>query len=364
MFTVKTRLRSLLVAALALPLLAAAAGAEAAVCDRLNARLASLPRVTGDPAAARKYAGAIAQQNIQLRKAKSDRRRLGCGSASVTVVGGPNAESCRAVLTAIDKMERNLQILEKKRREFASAGGDSGARRRIEQALAANGCDADDSRVMPVTATGKFKVLDIERPSAVASEPLHDGRSALSLRPLGDMPRSGGLRTVCVRTCDGGFFPISSGATPLDFRRDQKICAAMCPNTETELFYHSIASQETDQMVSSLTGQPYSVLPNAFAYRTRDLSKPDRCGCNLSAYYKAMIRREAAAEGGEPPEQTGSITTITTTAGEKEPPAAERKVIERPWHPDKDKVRIVGPVFLPTEESAIDLRHPLGGDYN
>ena len=100
-----------------------------------------------------------------------------------------------------------------------------------------------------------------------------------------------------MRTCDGGFFPITAGATPLDFRRDEKVCAMMCPQTQTELYYHSLSSQETEDMVSAVTGKPYSMLPSAFAYRTRDLSKPSQCGCDLSAYYQEMIRREKALKG-------------------------------------------------------------------
>ncbi len=36
---------------------------------------------------------------------------------------------------------------------------------------------------------------------------------------------------------------------------------------------------------------------------------------------------------------------------------------ERPYDPSKSKVRVVGPTFLPNEETSIDLKHPKGPAY-
>src|SRR5690606_5083599 len=136
------------------------------------------------------------------------------------------------------------------------------------------------------------------------------------------------------------------GATPLDFRRDQKVCAMMCPKTETELYYHSLSSQESKDMVSTVTGRPYSMLPSAFAYRTRDLPKPSDCGCDLTAYYQEMLRREKALKGGTGDvaavgdgaadrSETGSVTHIVTRSPEhaEEEQAEPHKVEERPYDP-------------------------------
>ena len=37
---------------------------------------------------------------------------------------------------------------------------------------------------------------------------------------LGDSAVNGSYRTMCVRTCDGAYFPISSQASPMGFQRD------------------------------------------------------------------------------------------------------------------------------------------------
>lgn len=385
----KGRFRLLFAVAAGLPLLLGAGTASAGVCERLRAELANLPRVVVDTASARKYAGAIKRQTVQLRKAKSDQRRLRCSSGSIVVIGGDNADACTTLSTVIGKMERNLQILDRKRREFAGGVSSSGKRGRLLAALADNGCN-EKAKVVPVAATETLRTLDEKRTLPLGATPEGGGR--LELRSLGGSAGGGSLRTVCVRTCDGGFFPISSGATPLDFRRDQKVCAMMCPETETQLFYQAMAGgQETEQMTSTVTGRPYRELENAFAYRTRDLSKPGSCGCNLTAYYQEMIRREKAARGevaetasstdADGRRDSGSVTTITTMPRQEEsavPASAEAKAEvriettaearteaeERVYDPSRSKVRTVGPAFLPENESAIDLGRPADAGVN
>ena len=352
-----TRLLSVIAAGVPLFL---SGGAVAGVCERIQRDIANLPTVIVDTASVRKYAGAITRQNLQLRKAKSDQRRLGCTSGSIIVIGGANADACATLSTVIGRMERNLEILDKKRREFAGGVSSRGERGRLLAALEENGCN-DGVEVMPVAATETLRTLEERRTLPLGTAP--EGSERLQLRRLGSSGH-GNLRTVCVRTCDGGFFPISSNASPMDFRRDQQVCAMMCPQTETELFYQSMSEgQETEEMTSTVTGRSYVDLPNAFSYRTRDLSKPGSCGCNLSAYYQDMMKREKAAKGETDAAKEGSVTDIRTlprAETAKKPVTVE----ERDYDPSKHKVRTVGPAFLPTSESAIDLGRPADAGVN
>src|SRR5262249_40950740 len=68
---------------------------------------------------------------------------------------------------------------------------------------------------------------------------------------------SGNLQTVCVRTCDGGFFPMTANASPLNFSHDAATCAKMCPGVPTELYYRSLLNEESSEMVSAATGERY-----------------------------------------------------------------------------------------------------------
>ena len=93
-----------------------------------------------------------------------------------------------------------------------------------------------------------------------------DGPAIEEFQPAGEVqPRSGPVRTLCVRMCDGFYFPISSAAARSELARDADKCSALC-STEASLFYYSAASGGIDTMVD-LMGRAYTSLPNAFKYR-------------------------------------------------------------------------------------------------
>ena len=98
-------------------------------------------------------------------------------------------------------------------------------------------------------------------------------------------PLYGGLRTICVRTCDGYFFPVSFSASEGNLGRDQATCSNACPGAR--LFYSRLRSDEIDDMVD-LNGQRYSKLPNANLFRTQYV---DSCKCKPHAWEEASIER-------------------------------------------------------------------------
>jgi hypothetical protein len=79
--------------------------------------------------------------------------------------------------------------------------------------------------------------------------------------------QSGAFKTVCVRTCDGYFYPISFSTAPGKFADDARICQRSCPAAEVTLYSHRNPGEDINQATSTTTGQPYTALPNAFRYR-------------------------------------------------------------------------------------------------
>jgi hypothetical protein len=69
---------------------------------------------------------------------------------------------------------------------------------------------------------------------------------------------------LCVRLCDGYFFP-ASGDGSLTNR--QASCGAVCPGAATELFLRPAGADGIDD-ASSLSGVKYTALPNAYRYRS------------------------------------------------------------------------------------------------
>lgn len=351
-----TRLKHVAVALVPLALVGADPTLASTVCDRLNTRLVELPATIATNADARDYASAISRQNIELRRAKNDRRRAGCGTGSVTVFDG-DADTCGDLNGLIAEMEDNLRLL-KSEREQIVAGDSEDARRRILAALEINGCYGDREEM----ANAMPEEPESHR-NIIADLPPEDDYGPILRHDDGYAPQggyySGTLRTMCVRTCDGAFFPISSDATPADFARDEQACRARCPGAETELFFHDINTEESSQMISASTGRPYTEMPNAFAYRTRSVGTPGICGC--------QIPRTAAVQ--QTPGTTitsddkSSIVVIETKKPATDSAAAKAPAEERPYDPAKSKVRVVGPTFLPQEETSIDLKHPKGPAY-
>ena len=79
-------------------------------------------------------------------------------------------------------------------------------------------------------------------------------------------PDSGGpYRTMCVRTCDGFYFPLRHNARHKNFASDVKSCRAGC-GSDARLFYYPLYGGSVDTM-SDLAGRKYAELPHAFAYR-------------------------------------------------------------------------------------------------
>jgi hypothetical protein len=118
-------------------------------------------------------------------------------------------------------------------------------------------------------------------------------------------------RTLCVRSCDGFYFPISGSATRRDFYRDAEICRRSC-GVEAKLYYQPRSSGDASKMVD-LTGLPYTQHPNAFRYRKQLVDKcacrPDPWSASEIARHKryataeaARVRADSAKAGTEPPD--------------------------------------------------------------
>ncbi len=89
--------------------------------------------------------------------------------------------------------------------------------------------------------------------------------------------RAGGgtYRTLCVRTCDGYYFPISFKVTRAKFNTDSIACLQRCTGGEARLFVHRNPGQKLSGAVD-LRGNRYVDLDNAFRYRKELV---EGCGC-------------------------------------------------------------------------------------
>ena len=90
---------------------------------------------------------------------------------------------------------------------------------------------------------------------------------------------SGRYTTLCVRSCDGFYFPISNAASPSAFQADDAACKAACPNQQVSLYYIRPGGDK-DQALDAFTNQSYTALANALHYRTK---YEKTCQCDVPA---------------------------------------------------------------------------------
>lgn len=238
-------------------------------CQRLEAQLSSIGS-GGDPARAdqiRRLEEAMGRQQLELDRTEQQARRQGCEqSGFLQLFGGlGRAEKCGPLNNQIQQMRGNLARVQGDLQRMQGGGSGmerEGQRRAILNALAQNDCGPQYRAQAARAAPGNFFEQLFGGPGAT-STPDQDGGGT-------------GYRTVCVRTCDGFFFPISHSTSQDRFRDDEATCQRMCPASEVQLFSHRTSGEDMNQAVSSSTGQLYTQIPNAFKYKT---SWDNACSC-------------------------------------------------------------------------------------
>lgn len=102
-------------------------------------------------------------------------------------------------------------------------------------------------------------------------------------------PRTTGgtYRTLCVRSCDGYYFPISFKATRSKFKADANTCSQRCAGGQGRLFFHRNPGQEVKAAVD-LSGNRYVDMENAFRYRKELV---EGCGCDAAVWGETEIIR-------------------------------------------------------------------------
>ena len=136
---------------------------------------------------------------------------------------------------------------------------------------------ASDADAMAIAFKTSFAGLALPQDDAQPPEDAPDGDQLLpsAKNPIrrGDQP-AGGYRTVCVRLCDGYYWPLSASTSMDRFQHDRTVCESSCQQP-AKLYYQPAGETNARQFVS-LDGKPYMALQKAFSYRTR-LSPECRC---------------------------------------------------------------------------------------
>jgi len=257
----------------------AAAPAFALSCQMLETELARLESQTSRPdARASRYERAAREQAAVLDRTERRAEQAGCFGGGFLFFRNQPSPRCGPILSKIDEMRANLDKLERMRARYSGRGTNDRRADRVRELIYRQGCRTDDVRTARSRSWGP--------PDAPEFGPDYSARQTYSAR--------GVYRTLCVRTCDGYYFPISFSTTPGHFASDEQTCQARCPGAQTSLYVQPDPTGDPAEMVS-LAGEPYAALPTAFQYRQ---SVDKACTCQASEGKNFSVI--ASAEPQEP----------------------------------------------------------------
>jgi len=355
-------------------------------CSRLEAQLQSFDRGSNDAARAeqvRKFEEAAANQQAEVDRQEMAAQRAGCEKNNFLALFSRNQAVCGPLTRKIQQMRDNLERIQVDMERLRGDPGPEreGQRRAIVVALAQNNCGAQYQQQSAAAQPPR---------SGGIIESLFGTRSVFapgsSSEPPPPTAPSGTFRTVCVRTCDGFFYPISAATSPGRFAEDEKACRQSCPAADVQLYSHRNPGEDINQAVSVGSQQPYTALPNAFRYRT---ALDQSCSCRRpgESWSQALknVEDPTVEQGdivvndqrsrqlsqprvdaqGKPikqapvapakPDPKAAVQTAPLPSPAASPPAATAPAAsaapadDGPSKPDPNRtVRAVGPVFIPS----------------
>jgi hypothetical protein len=336
-------------------------------CQRLEAQLSAIGS-GGDSARAdqiRRLEEAMGRQQAELDRAQAQARRQGCEQAGFFQLFGGlgRSEQCGPLNTRIQELRANIARSQGDLQQLQGANYSvqrEGQRRTVLNALVQNDCGpqyrAQAAQAARATPGNFFEQLF--------------GGPGSTTQPEQDTGMGSGYRTVCVRTCDGYFFPISFSTSQDRFGDDEQTCQRMCPAAEVQLFSHRNPGEDMNQAVSFSTGQLYTQMPNAFKYKT---AWDSSCTCKAPGQSWAnavkddpnappsgdiIVTEERAKIMSAPRDAKGRPIVPQSQGAQKKgaptAPAATASVpapAPEPVDPNAPKkpIRSVGPKFLPTD---------------
>jgi hypothetical protein len=241
--------------------------AQSAECARLQQAIAASGHGNGQSG---QYEAAAQKQRGEIDRTVAYAQQIGCENHKFLFFGNNPPPQCDQINAQISRMQANLAALQ------ARAGGGEGGRAELVARY-----NAQCANPAPQQPHGIFDALfgNPREPqqSEIQTTPLNPDANPNPDQPPPDgeiHEARAGSKAVCVRSCDGSFFPVSysAGSSRLDELQD--MCRALCPNADVTLYTYSPAADI--ETAVSITGARYMDSPTALKYRK---SIDNSCTC-------------------------------------------------------------------------------------
>jgi hypothetical protein len=204
------------------------------------------------------YGPAALKQRAELNRTIKYARALGCDRGQFFLFNNAPPQ-CPNLNTQIQQMQASLAQYD----GIGDIGGNSAAKQQLVARY--NAYCRGQARALPQPQQrGFFETLfgSFGQPPPAGQQPSFE-----EVRPPDDedLRPHGGSQAVCVRECDGGFFPLPLSARQSDPDQLAGLCQALCPNAPVSVYTRS-PNQEISTAVSLGDDSPYSELPNALKF--------------------------------------------------------------------------------------------------
>jgi hypothetical protein len=243
----------------------------------------------------------IRQVEQQQRTVQRELDRSNCFDVFLFSKTLRRTAKCVDLWNEVEGARRRLADLDTQRAQLLASAGHS-YQDDIIRELARNNCGANYEQQARRRDSNPFSSLWSEEESTGTG-----GLGSFSNLPYAT------YRTVCVRLCDGYFFPVSFSTLPNHFERDAQSCQSKCA-APAELYYYQNPGGSADQMVGYRSSTPYTELKSAFRYRKEYVSG---CSCKVSEY---LPEGGTPRESGEaaPGEAGGNAVSTAAAPGSED----------------------------------------------
>jgi hypothetical protein len=296
--------------------------AQSPVCQRIELELAGLERGALNRDAGIEYVRLADRARADAARIAEQMRFAGCDRQQFPFFGGSPPLECRGLA---QRLRQNEQLALQYDRAADQAQGVPAAserrRRELIAALDTYGCGSQVIERRP--QRGVLESLFNDEPRArreiEIGPDLQEEMPGIDARPIG------GSRAVCVRLCDGYFFPLDGMANRTRAEGDE-VCRAVCPAAEAKLYF--MAPGGEIQSAVSADGEAYTALTTALRYRK---VFDQACNCRKPGQTWAMALQEAEAlidrQGDEivvTPDNQQNFTKAPSAAARPPPPQRRR----------------------------------------
>lgn len=187
-------------------------------------------------------------------------------------------DECIALDRDIEQARRDMSRLSDERKALTNSAQRRLRRDDLVAELARQGCGATYEREYAARQrSGSFFSLWEDDDSGF-------DRGYQNTQPEQNALPFASYRTMCVRLCDGYYFPISFSTIGSQFAEDEAKCQEQCA-APAQLFVYRNPGEDVEQMVS-IDGMPYSELKNAWRNRKEYVKG---CSCKPYEYSEEQI---------------------------------------------------------------------------